>query len=92
VHGVTVACAGGAGMMWGPAVARVAADMALGNRSDVLDATQLGLGRFDDHGRSRLTADPIALPFPEIPRAFPEIPRAFPEMAPDQVPGRLTLS
>jgi sarcosine oxidase subunit beta len=24
VHGVTVACAGGAGMMWGPAVARVA--------------------------------------------------------------------
>jgi sarcosine oxidase subunit beta len=85
VPGVTVACAGGAGMMWGPAVARVAADMALGGRSDVLDASQLGLGRFDDHGRSRLAADPIALPFPEIARAFPE-------MAPDQVPGGLTTS
>jgi len=85
VPGVTVACAGGAGMMWGPAVARVAADMALGGRSDVLDASHLGLGRFDDHGRSRLTPDPIALPFPETARAFPE-------MAPDQVPGGLTTS
>jgi sarcosine oxidase subunit beta len=83
--GVTVACAGGAGMMWGPAVARVAADMALGGRSDVLDASQLGLGRFDDRGRSRLATDPIALPFPEVARAFPE-------MAPDQAPGRLTIS
>jgi sarcosine oxidase subunit beta len=83
--GVTVACAGGAGMMWGPAVARVAADMALGGRSDVLDASQLGLGRFDDRGRSRLATDPIALPFPEVARPFPE-------MAPDQAPGRLTIS
>jgi sarcosine oxidase subunit beta len=99
VGGVTVACAGGAGMMWGPAVARVAADMALGRSSDVLDASQLGLGRFDDRGRSRLTADPIALPFPETAPAFPEtapaFPQAapaFPEMAPDQAPGRLTIS
>ena len=99
VGGVTVACAGGAGMMWGPAVARVAADMALGRSSDVLDASQLGLGRFDDRGRSRLTADPIALPFPEaalpFPEtapAFPQAAPAFPEMAPDQAPGRLTIS
>jgi hypothetical protein len=86
-------------MMWGPAVARVAADMALGRSSDVLDASQLGLGRFDDRGRSRLTADPIALPFPEaalpFPEtapAFPQAAPAFPEMAPDQAPGRLTIS
>ncbi|MDX6390944.1 MAG: hypothetical protein QOJ73_2007 [Streptosporangiaceae bacterium] len=97
VDGVTVACAGGAGMMWGPAVARIAADMALGARSDVLDPSPLGLGRFDDRGRSRLTADPIALPFPEVAQApeasqVPEIARAFPEMAPGQAPGRLTIS
>jgi len=78
--GVTVACAGGAGMMWGPAVARIAADIACGGRSHVLDASALGLGRFDERGHSRLTADPIALPFPETTRAFPE-------MAPDQAPA-----
>ncbi len=76
--GVTVACAGGAGMMWGPAVARVAADLALTGTSDVLDPAPLGLDRFDDAGHSRLAADPIALPFPE--------------MAPHQAPGKLTLS
>jgi sarcosine oxidase, subunit beta len=76
--GVTVACAGGAGMMWGPAVARVAADVALTGTSDVVDPAPLGLARFDDAGRSRLAADPIALPFPE--------------MAPQQAPGKLTLS
>jgi len=76
--GVTVACAGGAGMMWGPAVARVAADVALTGTSDVVDPAPLGLDRFDDLGRSRLAADPIALPFPE--------------MAPQQAPGKLTLS
>ncbi len=63
--GVTVAGAGGAGMMWGPAVARVAADLALTGTSDVVDTAPLGLDRFDDAGRSRLEADPIALPFPE---------------------------
>jgi len=26
--------------------------------------TDLGLDRFDEHGRSRLATDPIALPFP----------------------------
>ena len=51
-------------MMWGPGVARVAADLALTGRTDVLDVTDLGLDRFDEHGRSRLATDPIALPFP----------------------------
>ena len=62
---VTVACAGGAGMMWGPGVAKAAADVALTGASDVLDVSPLGLDRFDVAGRSRLAADPIALPFPE---------------------------
>jgi sarcosine oxidase, subunit beta len=64
IDGVTVASAGGHGMMWGPAVARVAADLALEGRTDVVDVTDLGLDRFDEHGRSRLAVDPIALPFP----------------------------
>ena len=61
---LTVASAGGAGMMWGPAVARAAADVALTGRSDVVDTEPLGLDRFDDEGNSRLATDPIALPFP----------------------------
>ena len=64
VDGVTVASAGGHGMMWGPAVARAAADLALAGRTDVVDATGLGLDRFDADGRSRAATDPIALPFP----------------------------
>jgi len=78
VAGVTVASAGGAGMMWGPAVARAAADVALTGTSDVVDTTVLGLDRFDERGRSRLAADPVALPFPEL--------------APGQAAGRLTVS
>jgi len=62
---VFVASAGGAGMMWGPAVARVAADLALTGATDVVDTADLGLDRFDASGHSRLAADPIALPFPE---------------------------
>ena len=62
---VTVACAGGAGMMWGPGVARAAADVALTGSSEVLDVSPLGLDRFDEAGHSRLATDPIALPFPE---------------------------
>jgi sarcosine oxidase subunit beta len=65
LSGVTVAAAGGAGMMWGPGVARAAADVALTGSSDVLDVSPLGLDRFDENGRSRLATDPIALPFPE---------------------------
>jgi sarcosine oxidase, subunit beta len=67
---VFVASAGGAGMMWGPAVARAAADVALTGTSSVVDdVSVLGLDRFDADGNSRLAADPIALPFPE--KAFP---------------------
>ena len=76
--GVTVASAGGAGMMWGPGVARAAADIALTGSSDVLDTTGLGMDRFDESGRSKLAADPVALPFPE--------------MAPGQAPGKLTVT
>jgi sarcosine oxidase, subunit beta len=64
VAGVTVASAGGHGMMWGPAVARIAADLALDGRTDVANVSELGLDRFDAAGRSRLATDPIALPFP----------------------------
>jgi sarcosine oxidase, subunit beta len=62
---VTVACAGGAGMMWGPGVAKAAADVALTGATDVLDVSSLGLDRFDEAGRSRLASDPVALPFPD---------------------------
>ncbi|HLW45926.1 MAG TPA: FAD-binding oxidoreductase [Acidimicrobiales bacterium] len=65
IGGVTVASAGGHGMMWGPALARVAADFSLEGKSAVLDVSELGPGRFDSEGRSRLTPDPIALPYPE---------------------------
>jgi sarcosine oxidase subunit beta len=74
---VTVASAGGAGMMWGPGVARAAADVALTGSSDVVDTAVLGLDRFDEEGHSRLATDPIALPFPAH--------------AP-QAPGKLTIS
>jgi len=64
VTGAVVASAAGHGMMWGPAVARAAADLLLDGRTDVVDTTDLGLDRFDEQGRSRLATDPIALPFP----------------------------
>ena len=75
INGATVASAGGAGMMWGPGVARATADVALTGSSAVVDTADLGLDRFDDQGHSRLATDPIALPFPESTpqtRAFPE--------------------
>ena len=65
IAGTTVAAAGGHGMMWGPGVSRAAADLTLHGKTDVVDTTDLGLDRFDEHGRSRLAPDPIALPFPE---------------------------
>ncbi|HEY2690868.1 MAG TPA: FAD-binding oxidoreductase [Streptosporangiaceae bacterium] len=65
LNALTVVSAGGAGMMWGPAVARAAADVALTGRSDVVDTSQLGLDRFDAGGHSRLATDPVALPFPD---------------------------
>jgi sarcosine oxidase subunit beta len=64
IEGAFVAAAGGHGMMWGPGVARAVADLALEGETDVVDVSDLGLDRFDEHGRSRLDADPIALPFP----------------------------
>jgi len=65
VGGTVVAAAGGHGMMWGPAVSRAAADLVLTGVTDVVDVSDLGLDRFDEHGRSKLAPDPIALPFPE---------------------------
>jgi sarcosine oxidase subunit beta len=67
IAGTTVAAAGGHGMMWGPGVARAAADLCVTGSTVVVDVTDLGLDRFDDHGRSRLAPDPIALPFPRAP-------------------------
>jgi len=77
LNGLTVASAGGAGMMWGPGVARAAADVALTGSSGVVDTAELGLDRFDEHGNSRLATDPIALPFP---------------VHAPQAPGQLTIS
>jgi sarcosine oxidase, subunit beta len=65
LENVTVAGAAGAGMMWGPGLARATADVALTGSSAVLDTSELGLDRFDQAGRSRLATDPVALPFPE---------------------------
>jgi sarcosine oxidase subunit beta len=76
--GATVASAGGAGMMWGPGVAKTAADVALTGSSAVVDTAELGLDRFDEAGHSRLATDPIALPFPEQAQPFPEQATAFP--------------
>ncbi len=76
--GVTVASACGHGMMSGPGVARAAADLVRTGFTDVVDTVGLGLDRFDEQGRSKLIADPIALPFPE---------QAYPDLA----PGQLTI-
>jgi sarcosine oxidase subunit beta len=65
VPGAVVAAAGGHGMMWGPGVSSVAADLVTTGTTDLVDVTDLGLDRFDARGRSRLAPDPIALPFPE---------------------------
>ena len=35
-------------MMWGPAVARAAAELALNGGTDIVDVTDLGLDRFDE--------------------------------------------
>jgi glycine/D-amino acid oxidase-like deaminating enzyme len=64
IEGVTIASAAGHGMMWGPGVARVAADLVLRGRTELIDVTDLGLDRFDAEGHSRLASDPVALPYP----------------------------
>jgi sarcosine oxidase subunit beta len=63
VDGTVVASAAGHGMMWGPAAAKVAADLSVNGRTDVVDVSGFGLDRFDEDGRSP-SYDPIALPFP----------------------------
>jgi len=63
LEGASVAVAAGHGMMWGPAVARIAAELALDGKTDVTDVSDFGMDRFDEHGRSKFY-DPIALPFP----------------------------
>jgi sarcosine oxidase, subunit beta len=65
VEGTVVASPAGHGMMWGPAVAQVAADLTATGRCEWLDLTDLGLDRFDAEGNSRLAPEPISLPFPE---------------------------
>lgn len=65
VSGTVVASPAGHGMMWGPAVAQVAADLTLTGTCDWLDLTDLGLDRFDADGNSRVAPEPISLPFPE---------------------------
>jgi sarcosine oxidase subunit beta len=72
IEGAFVAAAGGHGMMWGPGVAKAIADLVVSGTTDVVDVTDLGLERFDEHGRSRLDPDPIALPFPH-PADPPEV-------------------
>ena len=64
IDGVTVALAAGHGMMWGPGVARVAADLTVHGATSLIDVTDLGLDRFDADGRSRLAPEPVALPYP----------------------------
>jgi glycine/D-amino acid oxidase-like deaminating enzyme len=64
IDGLWVASPGGHGMMWGPGVSRVAADLIMRGRTELIDVTDLGLDRFDADGRSRHASDPIALPFP----------------------------
>jgi sarcosine oxidase subunit beta len=63
IDGTIVAAAAGHGMMWGPAVARIAADLAVKGRTSVVDASGFGLDRFDARGRSTVR-DAVALPFP----------------------------
>jgi sarcosine oxidase subunit beta len=66
VAGVSIASACGHGMMWGPAVARIAADLALTGRTRVVRRPQdLRMDRFDARGVSPFV-DPVALPFPSI--------------------------
>jgi len=69
IGGAVVATAGGHGMMWGPALARAAADLLLEGSTDIVDTADLGLDRFDARGRSRLAPDAVALPFPSKARA-----------------------
>ena len=64
VEGAWVASACGHGMMWGPAVSRIAVDLALDGSTDVVEHVErFRMDRFDSKGRSPFV-DPVALPFP----------------------------
>lgn len=64
IDGASIASACGHGMMWGPAVSRIAVDLALEAATEVVERpSDLRMDRFDANGRSPLV-DPIALPFP----------------------------
>jgi glycine/D-amino acid oxidase-like deaminating enzyme len=64
VDGATIASACGHGMMWGPAVARIAVDQAVGRLTRVVEHPErFRMDRFDAQGRSPFI-DPVALPFP----------------------------
>ena len=60
----SIASACGHGMMWGPAVSRIAVDLALDGTTDVVEAAEaFRMDRFDEHGTPP-SVDPVALPFP----------------------------
>ena len=62
--GASVASACGHGMMWGPAVSRIAVDLALEGTTDVVEAAEtFRMDRFDEQGTPP-SVDPVALPFP----------------------------
>jgi sarcosine oxidase subunit beta len=64
VDGASIASACGHGMMWGPAVSRIAVDLMLNGRTTVVEGDEhLRMDRFDEHGASPFV-DPVALPFP----------------------------
>lgn len=64
VDGASVASACGHGMMWGPAVSRIAVDLAVGGSTDVVERVEdFRMDRFDDQGNPP-SVDPVALPFP----------------------------
>ena len=64
VAGASIAGVCGHGMMWGPAVSRIAIDLALEGRSDVVTDTEaFRMDRFDERGTPP-SVDPVALPFP----------------------------
>src|SRR6478672_7047184 len=64
IDGATIASACGHGMMWGPAVSRIATDLALGKRTRVVERVEdFRMDRFDEAGNPPFV-DPVALPFP----------------------------
>jgi len=64
IDGATIASACGHGMMWGPAVSRIATDLALGKRTRVVERVEdFRMDRFDEDGNPPFV-DPVALPFP----------------------------